>query len=106
MHQPDQVVGPPGTEQLTVAGVMADKGDLGEHHRQKRGGDQLPPGVPKDGEGDPAGGQQPQVEADPGPIPAAPPLQQPSLLHLPGQLGVLTPAALGGQHRSGGRLLF
>ena len=28
------------------AGVVADEGELGEHHRQVGGGDQLPPGVP------------------------------------------------------------
>ena len=74
---------------------MADEGELGEHHRQVGSGDQLLPGVPKDGEGGAPGGQQGQVEADPGRVPAAPTLQQAGLLHLAGQLSVLTPAALG-----------
>ena len=52
-------------------------------------------------------GQQGQVETDPGPIPAPPPLQQPRLLDLPRQLGVLPPAALSRRRRprSSGRLL-
>jgi hypothetical protein len=97
VDQADQVVGTPGTEDLAVAGVVADERELGEDHRQVEGGDQLPPGIPQDGEGHPAGGEQGQVEADPGRIPAAPTVQQPGLLELPRELGVLTPAALGGR---------
>ena len=105
VQQADPVVGGSGAGDLAVAGVVADKGELGEHHRQVGGGDQLPPGVPDDGEGGPAGGQQGQVEADPGGVPAAPALQQAGLFDLPRQLGVLTPPALGCQHRSSGRFL-
>src|SRR4029450_2689155 len=64
VDQPDPVVGPAGAEQLAVAGVVADEGELGEPHRQIGGGQELPPGFPEDGEGDPAGGEQGQVEAD------------------------------------------
>jgi len=39
-----------------VAGVVADEGELGEHHRQVGGGDQLLPGVPEEGEGGAPGG--------------------------------------------------
>jgi hypothetical protein len=105
MGQADQVVGAPGTEDLPVAGVVADEGELGAHHRQPGGGDQLPPGIPDDGEGGRPGGQEGQVEADPGRVPAAPALQQAGLLDLPRQLGVLAPAALGCRHPWSGRLL-
>ena len=44
MQEPDQVVGPAAAEDLAVAGVVADKGQLGRHHGQIGGGQQLPPG--------------------------------------------------------------
>src|SRR5919106_2588230 len=66
VEEPDQVVGPPGAEQLAVAGVVADKGDLGEDDRQVGGDGQLPPGRPDHHKGGPAAGQQGQVAADPG----------------------------------------
>jgi hypothetical protein len=97
VDEADQVVGTPGTEDLAVAGVVADECELGEHHRQVEGGQELPPGIPQDGEGGPPTGEQGKVEADPGRIPATPAIQQPGLLDLPRQLGVLTPSALGGR---------
>ena len=56
--QPNQVVGPPGAEDLPVPGVVAHEGDLGEHHRQVGGGEELPPGVSEEEEGGPSGGEQ------------------------------------------------
>jgi hypothetical protein len=103
--QPNPVVGPPGAEDLAVPGVMADEGELGEHHRQIAGDGQLPPRLAEHGEGHPATSQQGQVDTDPGHIPATPPLQQASLLDLPRQLGVLAPPAPRGRHRSSGRVL-
>ena len=77
MDQPGQVVGPPGTEDLAVAGVMAHEGELGGHHRQIGGVDQLQ--LAHDDQAHQAGGQQDQVEADPDRVPAPAPLQQPRL---------------------------
>jgi hypothetical protein len=95
VEEPDQVVGPPGAKELAVAGVVADEGELGEHHRQPGGDAQLPPGLAEHGEGQPPSGQQSQVDADLGRVPAAPPLQQAGLLDLLGELGVLGPPACG-----------
>jgi hypothetical protein len=95
VEEADQVVGPPGPEELPVAGVVADEGELGEHHRQIGGGAQLPPRRPQDGEGYRPGGQQGQVEADLGGVPAAAAVQQAGLLDLARQLGVLAPPACG-----------
>jgi hypothetical protein len=102
VQQADPVVGPPGPEDLPVPGVVADEGDLGEDDRQEGSRGQLPPRLPDDGEGDPPGGQQGQVETDPGPIPAPPAVQQAGLLDLPRQLGVLAPPALR-RHRKSSR---
>src|SRR5215207_4771080 len=74
MDQPDQVVGPAAAEDLTVAGVVADKGQLGRHHGKVGGHQQLPPGRTQQDKGGQAGGQQAQVAAHPGPVPAAAPL--------------------------------
>jgi hypothetical protein len=60
MHQADQVVGPARTEDLPVAGVVADEGELGEDDRRVGSGEQLPPGVPQEDEGGPSGGEQDQ----------------------------------------------
>ena len=87
------VTGPPGAEHLPVPGVMAQKPDLGEDHRQERGHRQLPPRVAHHHEGRPSGRQHPDGDRDlPGVVPRAP-LQQPGLLDLPGQLRVLAAAA-------------
>jgi hypothetical protein len=53
MHQAGQVVGASAAEDLPVAGVVADEGNLGEDDRQVGGGHQLPPGVLQGGEGGP-----------------------------------------------------
>src|SRR5215216_8023147 len=55
VDQADQVVGPAGAEQLAVAGVVADEGQLGEHHREVGGRQQLPPGGHEDEEDSPSG---------------------------------------------------
>jgi hypothetical protein len=94
VEEPGQVVGPAATEDLAVAGVVADEGQLGGHHGQVDGGEQLPPGVTQEKENHQAGGEECQVEADPGRVPAVPSVQQPGLLDLPGEVGVLAPAAL------------
>src|SRR5918995_3663285 len=60
VEEPDQVVGLAAAEDLAVAGVMADKGELGGHNGQVDRGQQLPPGLPEKEEPDPAGGQQTQ----------------------------------------------
>src|SRR4029450_7322939 len=75
VQQPDPVVGPPGPEQLAVAGVVADEGQLGEPHRQIGGDGQLPPRLAEHGEDRPAGGQQGQVDGDLGGVTAAPAVQ-------------------------------
>ena len=86
------VTGPPGAEHLPVPGVMAQKPDLGEDHRQERGHRQLPPRVAHHHEGRPSGRQHPDGDRDlPGVVPRAP-LQQPGLLDLPGQLCILAAA--------------
>jgi hypothetical protein len=105
MDQPDQVVGPAAAEDLAVAGVVADKGQLGRHHGQVGGREQLPPRRTQQKEPGHADGQQAQVAAHPGPVPAATPLQQPSLLELPRQHRVLTPAALRRRQPSSERLI-
>ena len=105
VDQADQVVGPAAAEDLAVAGVVADKAELGRHHRQIDRREQLPPGLAQDQERDPAGGQQDQVEGDLGHVPAVAALQQPGLFDLPRQLGVLTPASRGRLRRSGGQRL-
>jgi hypothetical protein len=105
MHQPDPVIDAPGAGDLPVPGVMADKGELGEHHRQIGRGAQLPPGLANHNKADPAGSEQGQGEPDPGHIPAPPTLQQPSLLDLPRQLGVLSPTTRGHQPRPNGRFV-
>ena len=61
MDQADEVVGAPAAEDLPVAGVVADEGELGEDDRQGGGGHQLPPGVPQEGEGGSSGGEQDEV---------------------------------------------
>src|SRR5215216_7218402 len=80
VEQAHLVVGAAGAEELAVAGVVAEEGELGEDHRQVGGGEQLPPGVAQDDEGGPAGGEQGQVEADPGRVPAASAVEQAGLL--------------------------
>ena len=104
VQQADQVVGGSGAGDLAVPGVVADEGELGEHHRQVGGGDQLPPGSPSRTKATHAGGEQDEIQADPGGVPAAPALQQAGLLDLPRQLGVLTPAARPRRRRPGGQL--
>jgi hypothetical protein len=104
MDQADQVVGAAAAEDLPVAGVVADEGDLGEDDRQVGGGHQLPPGVPQGGEGDPSGGEQAEVQAELGGVGPVPPIQQTGLLDLAGELGVLTPASRPRRRRPGGQL--
>ena len=60
---PSDVTGPPGAEDLPVPGVVAQKADLGEHHRQERGHRKLPPRVAHQDESGPSGGEQPAVTA-------------------------------------------
>jgi hypothetical protein len=87
MDQADQVVGASAAEDLPVAGVVADEGDLGEDDRQVGGGHQLPPGVLQGDEGDPSGGEQDEVENELGGVVPVPPVQQAGLLDLAGELG-------------------
>ena len=103
VDQADQVVGPAAAEDLAVAGVVAEEAELGGHDGEVGGGEQLPPGLAEEEERDPAGGQQGQVQADPGRVPPAPPVQQAGLLELPGQLGVLVPSSRGRPRGSGGQ---
>jgi hypothetical protein len=58
VDQPNQVVGPPGAEDLPAPGAVAHEGDLGEHHRQVGGGEELPSGVSEEQQGGPSGGEQ------------------------------------------------
>jgi hypothetical protein len=104
LHQADQVVGASGTEDLPVAGVVADEGDVGEDDRQIGGGHQLPPGVLQGDEGGSSGGEQDEVEADLGGVVPVPAVKQTGLLDLAGQLGVLTPASRPRRRRPGGQL--
>ena len=91
----DHVVGPPGAEDLPMPGVVAEEADLGEHHCQEGAHRQLPPRIAHQDEGSPSGCQRDGGDRDlPEVIPRAP-LQQPSLLDLPGQLGVLAAALRG-----------
>ena len=46
-QQAQQVVVAPGAEDLPMAGVVAEEADLGEHDRQERRDDQLPPRRPE-----------------------------------------------------------
>jgi hypothetical protein len=87
--QADQAVGPPGTEDLPVAGVMPEERDLGERERQEHGGHELPPGVPQQQEGGPAGGEQHGGRGDLGGVVGRPPAQEACLLDPPAQLGVV-----------------
>jgi hypothetical protein len=93
MDQPDQVVCAPGAEDLPVPGVVAHEGDLGEHHRQVGGSEQLPPGVSEEDEGGPSAGEQGAVGRHLGQVPSAPAVQQTGPLDLFGELAVLAPAA-------------
>ena len=54
-HHPEDVVSPPGAEDLLVTRVMPEETDLGEHHRQEHRGPQLPPRVPEQRERRPPG---------------------------------------------------
>jgi hypothetical protein len=96
------IVGPPGAEDLAVPGVMAQEPDLGEDHRQERGHRELPPRVAQQNEYGPSGGQQPDGDRDLPDVVARPPVQQPGLPDLPGQLRVL--AAAPRPRRCGGQL--
>ena len=58
MEQPDQVVGAPAAEDLPVAGVVPDEGQLGGDDGKVGGREQLPPGVAQKDKGDPAGREQ------------------------------------------------
>lgn len=95
VHAAEQVVDALGAGDLPVSGVVPDEPGLGEHHREEGGGHQLPPRLPDQGERGPAGGHQKQVRADLDGVVARPPLQQPALLHLAGQCGVVAAAADG-----------
>ena len=64
-HDPDDVVGPPGAEDLLVPGVVAEEADLGEHHRQERRDSQLPPGVAHQHERRAPGGGHHRQHQDP-----------------------------------------
>src|SRR6266540_4815901 len=64
VHQADQVVGSAGAEDLPVAGVVADEGDLAGDDREPGGSDQLVPGVTEQDDDGPAGGEQDGVQPD------------------------------------------
>src|SRR4029453_9691793 len=89
MDQADQVVGAAAAEDLPVAGVVADEGDLGADDPQVGGGHKLPPGVLQGDKGCSSGGEQAEVQADLGGVVPVPPIQQTGLLDLPGELGVV-----------------
>ncbi len=91
----ENVVGPPGAEDLAVPGIMAEEAHLGEHHGQEGRHGQLPPRISHQYEGRPPGGQQSDGRRDLGDVVGRAPLQQSRLLDLPGQLGVLAAARLG-----------
>ena len=54
----EHVVRPAGGEDLPVPGVVAEEAELGEHHGQKHGHRELPPGVPDQHEQRPARDQR------------------------------------------------
>jgi len=97
----DDVVGPPGAEDLLVPGVMADEADLGEDHRQEHGGAQLPPRVRENGEHGPSGRQRQPGQRDLPGVVTWPPVQQSRLPHPRQQHRVLTAARAGGLNLPG-----
>src|SRR5207248_5958977 len=81
------IVGLAATEDLLVPGVVADERQLGEHHREERRQEQLPPGIAEVDEGHPAAAEREEVEPDArGVVPPAS-LEQTGLLDQHGQLG-------------------
>jgi hypothetical protein len=65
MYQPDQMVGPPGPEDLPMSGVVAEEPALGEHDRQVRRREQLPPRIAEQRENRPTGGEHEQARGGP-----------------------------------------
>src|SRR5216683_1680240 len=93
----EHVVGPPRAEDLPVPGVVAEEANLGEDHRQEGGYPQLPPRVTHQDEGRPSGGQRRGGNRDLPDVVSRAPFEQPRLLDLAGQLGVLAAAWRRGQ---------
>lgn len=81
---PDLAV-PAPPEDLPVGQVVRHQGDLPEHHGQKCGHGQLPPGVAEREEGSPARSEQPDHETEPYRVVTGAPLQQTGFAHALGQ---------------------
>jgi hypothetical protein len=82
-HHPDQVVGPPAVADLTVACVVADEPQLGQHEGQPDRDRQVPPAVPDDHRHRHQGAEGSDRGPDLYGVVAAPPGKQPPLAHGP-----------------------
>ena len=99
VHQTGDVVGPPGPEDLLVAGLMPEEADLAKQGRQVHRHQQLEPGVAEHREQRDARGQQQRQHSDLDRVVAGPPGQQARAADEAAQLGVI--AAAGGYPDNG-----
>jgi len=87
----------------TARRVVADKpSDRRREPNQRGRGEQLPPGVADEGEGDPGGRVQPHDTAYPRHVIARPPLQQTRVRYPPGKTGEVAADRVGSDF--GGRI--
>jgi hypothetical protein len=76
MHQPGDVVGPPGPEDPLMAGLVPEEADLAKQGRQVHRDQQLEPGIAEQCEQRATQGQQQRQHSDLDRVVAGPPVQQ------------------------------
>ena len=99
--QPHDPVGPVGSKNLLVSGIVAEEDHLGEHQRQERGDCQRGPRVADEEKRRPCAGEAEDGQSDLGRISPGSPGQQPGRAHLLGQLPVVIERGVEHGRRSG-----